>query len=96
MNSLPKEGTRMTPESLETVRRLATETLNVPESMLERACTLRDAGIDSLAALDLIFAIEGHYGISISAQDVAQMQSLSDLAASVDRLTGSEARRYGA
>jgi len=78
----------MTPLSLDMIRRLAVETLNVPEIALERAATLRDAGIDSLSALDLIFAVEGHFGISIAAQDVASMNSLLDLATSVDRIIG--------
>lgn len=86
----------MTPDSLDTVRRLAVETLNLPASAVARASTLREAGIDSLAALDLIVAIEVHYGISIAARDVEHIQSLNDLAVSVDRLTGSEAHRYEA
>ncbi len=86
----------MTPESLEAVRRLAVETLNVPAVALEGARTLRDAGVDSLAALDLVFAVEGYFGISLAAQDVATMQSLTDLATSVDRLISREAPRHGA
>jgi len=85
----------MTPQTLQTVRQLAVETLNVPESTLARTTTLREAGIDSLAAIDLIFAVEGHYGISIAEAEVEQMRSLTDLAASVDRLTAHEARRHG-
>jgi acyl carrier protein len=86
----------MTPHTLDTVRRLAAETLNVPECLLDDAGTLGEAGIDSLAAIDLVYAVEGHYGISISPNDVQQMRSLNDLAASVDRLTGHEARRHDA
>jgi acyl carrier protein len=76
----------MPPQSLDTVRRLAVETLKLPAPLLDRANSLRDAGIDSLAALDLIFAVETHFGIVIGAQDVAGMRSLADLATSVDRL----------
>ncbi len=86
----------MNPVSLERIRRLAVEALNVPEEALDHAVTLRDAGIDSLAALDLVFAVEGHFGISIAAQDVATMNSLNDLAASVDRLTATEAPHHDA
>jgi acyl carrier protein len=85
----------MTTQSLDTVRRLAAEALNLPHSAVIRAGSLEDAGIDSLATLDLVFAIEGHYGISIAPDEVEQMRSLSDLAASVDRLTTHEARRHG-
>lgn len=85
----------MAPQSLDTVRRLAVETLNVPDGLLFTAKTLEDAGIDSLAAIDLVFAVEGHYGITIAADDLNRMRSISDLAASVDRLIAQEARRYG-
>jgi acyl carrier protein len=81
----------MTPQSLDIVRRLAVETLNVPDGTLLHATTLQEAGIDSLAAMDLIFAVEGHFGILIASNDLTHMHSLSDLAASVDRLTAHEA-----
>jgi acyl carrier protein len=86
----------MTPQSLDTVRRLAAETLHVPDRRLAETQTLHDAGVDSLATLDLVFAVEGHFGITLAADDVAQMQSLNDLAACVDRLTTHEARRHDA
>jgi acyl carrier protein len=84
----------MTSQTLTTVRRLAVETLRVPEDALDPTTTLADAGVDSLSALDLVFAVEGHYGISIDAMEVARIQSLGDLAASVDRLTDHEVLRY--
>jgi acyl carrier protein len=84
----------MTPQTLATVRRLAVETLRVPEGALTTTTTLADAGVDSLGALELVFAVEGHYGISIDATEVARIRSLGDLAASVDRLTDHEVSRY--
>jgi len=84
----------MTSQTLATVRRLAVETLRVPEDVLNQSTTLADAGVDSLSALDLVFAVEGHYGISIDVTEVEQIRSLDDLAASVDRLTDAEVSRY--
>jgi acyl carrier protein len=84
----------MTPQTLATVRRLAVETLRVPEAALSPTTTLADAGVDSLGALELVFAVEGHYGISIDAAEVERIRSLGDLAASVDRLTDHEVSRY--
>jgi acyl carrier protein len=84
----------MTSPSLEIVRRIAVETLNVPDNRLRTSATLQEAGIDSLGATDLVFAIEGHFGITIAPNDLPKLQSLSDLAACVDRLTAHEARRY--
>lgn len=80
----------MTPLSLETVKSLALSTLNLPHRRLNERAPLQEAGIDSLATLDLVFAIEGHYGIRIAPADVADLRSLNDLAACVDRLLGDE------
>jgi acyl carrier protein len=85
----------MISQSHDIVRRLAVETLNLPQNRVASATTLREAGIDSLSAIDLIFAVEGHFGITIAAAELEHICSLADLAASVDRLTTHEARRYG-
>jgi acyl carrier protein len=84
----------MMPQTLATVRRLAIETLAIPESALSDDTTLADAGVDSLSALELVFAVEGHYGISIDPADADRIQSLGDLAASVDRLTEQATSHY--
>ena len=86
----------MTTHTLDTVRRLAVETLNVAEEPLLRATTLQEAGIDSLAAIDLVFTIEGHFGITIAAEELARVRSLRDLAACADRLISQETRCHEA
>ncbi len=73
-------------ETLNTIRRLAVDTLNVPEEPLLRATTLREAGIDSLSAVDLVFAVETHFGIVITGDELARVRSLRDLAVVADRL----------
>ena len=85
----------MSYQTLNIVRRLAGEVLNLPDSVVRTATTLEEAGIDSLSAIDLVFAIEAHFGITIAPNDMERMHSLADLAASIDRLTAYEARRYG-
>jgi acyl carrier protein len=85
----------MTPQSLPTVQRLAAETLNLPLDAMVPTITLREAGIDSLSTIDLLFAVEGHFDITLPPEELQQLRSLADLAASVDRLTDREVRRYG-
>jgi acyl carrier protein len=85
----------MNPHSLSTVQRLAAETLGLPLHAMAPNVTLREAGIDSLSTIDLLFAVEGHFDITLPPQELQQLRSLSDLAASVDRLTAQEVRRYG-
>jgi acyl carrier protein len=85
----------MTYQSLPTVQRLAAETLNLPLDAMVPTVTLREAGIDSLSTIDLLFAVEGHFDITLPPEELQQLRSLADLAASVDRLTDREVRRYG-
>jgi acyl carrier protein len=80
--------------TFDTIRRLAVDTLDVPEVALLRARTLREAGVDSLATLDLLCAIEAHYGIQISAEDLADLHSLRDFAALVERLIARQTWHY--
>ncbi len=74
----------MTPA--ETVRRIAAEHLDVSAARLEAANTLREAGIDSLGAIDLIVAIERRLDISFRERDIESLRSFDDLAAAVERL----------
>jgi acyl carrier protein len=85
----------MDPVSLYTVQRLAAETLNLPLDAMTPGVPFREAGIDSLSTIDIVFAVEGHFDITLPPDELQQLRSLSDLAASVDRLTAREARRYG-
>lgn len=86
----------MTPFSLETVRSIALSTLHLRPRQLNDNATLQETGIDSLATLDLVFAIEGHYGITIAPAEMANLRSLRDLAVCVDRLVGNEEICHGA
>ena len=80
--------------TFDTIRRLAVDTLDVPEIALLRARTLREAGVDSLATLDLLSAIEAYYGIHIAAEELADVRSLRDFAALVERLLSRQARHF--
>jgi len=82
--------------TFDTIRRLAVDTLELPEVTLLRARTLREAGVDSLATLDLLSAIEAHYGVHIGAEELAGMHSLRDFATVVERLVSRQACHYEA
>jgi acyl carrier protein len=86
----------MTPQSMDTVRSIALSTLKLQKRRLHESTPWHEAGIDSLATLDLVYAVEGHFGITIAPADVAGMCSLRDLAACVDRLTAHEVYAYEA
>jgi acyl carrier protein len=84
------------PFSLETIKSLALSTLNLRPRQLNDTTTLQEVGIDSLATLDLVFAVEGHFGVTIGPADMANLRCLRDLAACVDRLLGDEDYCHGA
>jgi acyl carrier protein len=54
----------MTSQSLSIVQRLAAETLDLPLTEMTPTITFREAGIDSLSTLDLLFAVEGHFDLT--------------------------------
>ncbi|HZF17213.1 MAG TPA: acyl carrier protein [Steroidobacteraceae bacterium] len=70
----------------EILRQLAAERLDLPAARFEAAVSLREAGIDSLAAIDLIVAIEERLGIRFPERDLESLRSFDDLAAAVERL----------
>lgn len=72
------------------VKSLAAERLNVPVAQLDSANTLREAGIDSLAAIDLVVVIEDRLGIHFGDGDLESMRSFEDVAATVERLLASK------
>lgn len=77
-------------ETLATIRRLVQERLGIPAERLDSAVTLRDAGIDSLAAIDLVVAIEKALAIRFLDRDLESARSLADLALITQKLTTRE------
>ena len=81
-------------DTLTTIQRLVSEQLDIPTETLMRARTFDEAGIDSLATLDLITTIEARFSISIAPEDLEGVASLRDLATVVDRLTTRKTHAY--
>jgi acyl carrier protein len=81
-------------DTLTTIQRLASEQLDIPTETLMRARTFDEAGIDSLATLDLIGTIETRFAISIAPEDLDGVASLRDLASVVDRLASRKTHAY--
>jgi acyl carrier protein len=76
------------------IQRLAAERLGISLETLRFARTFAEAGIDSLATLDLISSIEAGFGIGIAPEDLEGVHSLSDLAALVDRLVSRKSHAF--
>jgi acyl carrier protein len=81
-------------DTFTTIQRLAAERLDIPTETLLHARTFREAGIDSLATLDLITTLEASFGVEIAPEDLDGVHSLRDLAAAVDRLVTRKSHAY--
>lgn len=80
-------------DTFDTIHRLAAELLKLPVEFLAQTTTLEEAGLDSLTSVDLVFAIEAKFAVTIPAADLDNMRSLHDLAIVVDRLVSRQTQR---
>ena len=71
------------------VVQLIHEKFGVESGNLGPATTLTEFGLDSLTLVELIFAIEEHFGVEIA--DDANIESLKDLATLIDALRSAKA-----
>lgn len=68
---------------------IVTKELNADLSSLPPQARLReDLGMDSIVALNLIFAMERDLGIRVAEEDVARLQTVADLKALVAKISG--------
>ena len=58
---------------------------NIPDEKLTPATQLADAGIDSLDALTILFAVEEHFKINIPDADARAAKTLGDISDAVAR-----------
>jgi acyl carrier protein len=62
------------------------EEKDVPEGTIVPETVLADAGIDSLDALTILFAIEEQFGISIPDTDARALKTFGDMVGVIERL----------
>jgi len=66
---------------------IVTQEKNVAEELLKPETPLAEAGIDSLDALNILFAVEERFHISIPDDEARAMRTFGDLANIVERRT---------
>ena len=62
------------------------ETLSRPIQITDDTNIARDLGLDSLATMNFIMALEDEYDISIPLDRVAQVETVGDLAQAIEQL----------
>ena len=79
----------MSKEVIERARHILARELNLDPTQLHSTARLReDLGMDSVIALNLIFAAERELEITIPEQDIVALRTVGDLDFLVDRLSG--------
>jgi acyl carrier protein len=58
----------------------------VDPSTIGPETTLASLGIDSLEGLEVIFALEDRFGVSVSDEDAARMKTVGEVIAGIQRL----------
>ncbi len=72
----------------ERVTRIIAKEKKVPVEDLQPETTFQELQIDSLDALNLIFALEEEFEISIPNEEAVKMKSVGDAIAGVEQLVG--------
>lgn len=67
----------------ETVKNVIVDTLGCEEQAVTEEATLKDLGADSLAAVELMMAMEEATGVTISDEDMASLQTVGSIVAYV-------------
>jgi acyl carrier protein len=76
--------------TLSEIQELIQKKYGVEVEKLDPQASLRGAGIDSLTLVEVLFAIEDHFGISVP-EKYNTVDTLADLAAAVDEIRAEKA-----
>ncbi|TLM79475.1 MAG: acyl carrier protein [Actinobacteria bacterium] len=69
-------------EIFEKVKEVVVDNLNVDaEDVVEDASFLDDLGADSLAIVEIVMALEDHFGVSIPDEDAERIKTVGDAVA---------------
>jgi acyl carrier protein len=69
-----------------TLEQILVRDYGVAAAQVTPEATLESLGLDSLSMLELMFKIEDHYGLKITEDLPADMQTVGDVVVFVDRL----------
>jgi len=76
--------------SLTELQQLIQEKYGIEPAALDPNASMRGHGIDSLALVEFLFAVEDHYGFSVP-DEYTSIDTLAQLAAVVDTLKAAQA-----
>ncbi len=71
--------------SIDELQQLIQAKYGIEPSALDPKASMRENGIDSLALVEFLFAVEDHFGFAVP-DEHAHIDTLADLAAVIDKL----------
>jgi len=75
--------------SLSELQELIHTKFGIDPASLDPHASMRERGVDSLALVEFVFAVEDKYGISVPDEN-ASLDTLAELAAVVDKLVAAK------
>jgi acyl carrier protein len=76
----------MSEDVLARVIRVIAETQHIPAQRVTADSTFEQLGIDSLDGINILFAVENEFGISVPDEAAKSIRSVRDMAEGVERL----------
>ena len=67
------------------VKEIMIDTLNLDDAEISVDASLKDLGVDSIDAVELIMALEEEFGIKIADEDAAKLEKVSDIVSYIDQ-----------
>ena len=75
------------PESVaERVAQVITRTQKLPDGRVAASSTFKELGIDSLDGLNILFALEEEFGVSVPDDAAMEFKSVPEVVAGIERL----------
>ena len=71
--------------TFEKVKEIMIDTLNLDGADIKPEATLKDLGVDSIDAVELVMALEEAYDLKIADEEVAVLEKVSDIVEFIDK-----------
>lgn len=70
--------------TFEKVKEIMIDTLNLDDADIKEDASLKDLGVDSIDAVELIMALEEAFGVKIEDDEAAKLEKVSDIIRYID------------
>jgi acyl carrier protein len=86
----------MSDELIERVRKVIATSKRIPEEQVTVDSTFEELGIDSMDAVEILFALENEFDINIPDEEVKSVRNVLQMAQGVERLLAAKSAKMPA